>query len=61
MDNQKYVDVAQKCPSYTRKQSGAKNTCSDSGSDVSCKLCLHFKDQHCELDLYDKIVDKYHM
>lgn len=57
-----YQRVACACSEYSKKTSfpgkvyDLHNSCSD--QKPSCMLCRHFKDEHCVLDLYDKIVER---
>lgn len=61
-----YRKVAECCSHYSledgkgRKAGGesAKN-CACSGDDAvcSCTTCRHFEKEHCDIDLYDKIVE----
>lgn len=55
-----YQEVAEACSKYTPVSGGnsAKNSCCDSKT-PSCLNCVHFdKNEHCDLDLYDQIVDR---
>ncbi|MGN0242856.1 MAG: hypothetical protein ACI4CT_02210 [Lachnospiraceae bacterium] len=56
-----YEKVAKQCSEYTPKEkaySFKSNTeCQD--CHTSCSTCEHFaEDEHCKLDLYDKIIAK---
>lgn len=54
-----YKEVAQECDSYTAVNEQNENAFRNSAKEVSCLSCQHFcADEHCELDLYDKIVAK---
>ncbi|MBQ4522805.1 MAG: hypothetical protein IJA10_07620 [Lachnospiraceae bacterium] len=54
-----YKEVAQECDSYTAVNAQNENAFTNSAKEVSCLSCQHFAaDEHCELDLYDKIVAK---
>jgi hypothetical protein len=54
-----YEDVATNCSGY--EKSSGKNSFTDRVSDedsVSCLTCKHFdEDEHCVLDLYDKVAE----
>lgn len=57
---QTYEDVAKACSKYTRisKKESMKNF-GCSCDEPSCLNCAHFdKNEHCDLDLYDKIIDR---
>lgn len=56
-----YEKVAQNCsefePEKTKPAFTKGNNCQD--CETSCCTCTHFtNDEHCKLDLYDKIVNK---
>jgi hypothetical protein len=56
-----YQEVAKACSEYSpyHKQAGFYNDCT--GCDPSCLNCSHFtKEEYCNLDLYDKIVNRIH-
>ncbi|MBQ3514932.1 MAG: hypothetical protein IJA32_14245 [Lachnospiraceae bacterium] len=54
-----YKEVAEECDSYTAVNPQHENAFRNSAKEVSCLSCQHFSaDEHCELDLYDKIVAK---
>lgn len=53
-----YAQVANNCSRFTPNGSdeGMSNVNNDiQVADSSCLKCQHFKEYHCELDLYDKI------
>lgn len=53
-----YEKVAKKCHAYSPSEEN-KTTNAVSGDQVSCCCCEHFdSNEHCVLDLYDKIVDE---
>lgn len=54
-----YKEVAEECDSYKTVDKQNENAFRNSAKEVSCLSCQHFRsDEHCELDLYDKIVAK---
>lgn len=54
-----YKEVAEECDSYKAVDSQHKNVFTNSAKEISCLSCQHFSaDEHCVLDLYDKIVAK---
>lgn len=60
MDQKKvFHKVAEVCPSYTKQQNDGSNSFSNSTNEddtaPSCLSCENFKNNHCQLDLYDKI------
>lgn len=62
-----YEQVAKNCTSFEPKGCSCNATNSvnekdDCHSDVSCRTCKHFaSDEHCVLDLYDKIAANHHI
>ncbi len=56
-----YEEVAVRCSSYCPKESCCKNSTKNSTkTNVSCATCKHFtKDEHCDIDLYDAIVENH--
>ena len=55
-----YAKVAENCDAFAPMENmgSATNSMANSNTpSVSCRTCKHFaKDEHCVLDLYDKIV-----
>lgn len=52
---QEYEDVANRCSCYHKTTTSALSNCTDCDC-ISCLNCEHFaSDEHCKLDLYDKI------
>lgn len=55
-----YEKVAENCSAFEPKKDAERTTnsaCESCGCHVSCTTCKHFdQDEHCVLDLYDKIV-----
>lgn len=49
-----YAQVASNCSRFESVDSGMTNSSQDSSSN-SCLGCKHFENNHCKLDLYDKI------
>lgn len=65
-DNKTYQKVAEHCSQFspiTKSHEAYQNSGCDRencGCEVSCVNCQHFdKDSYCNLDLYDKIVEKH--
>ncbi len=55
-----YQEVAEACSKYAPVSGGsaARNSTCDC-STPSCLNCVHFdKNEHCDLDLYDQIVER---
>lgn len=50
-----FAQVASNCSQYEPYSSSMTNGTSDAGTDCSCLNCCHFKNHHCDKDLYDKI------
>ena len=56
-----YEKVGSACSEYKAKPFPGQvyNRAGESNSiKASCLTCTHFKDEHCELDLYDKIASR---
>ena len=52
-----YKEVAQECDSYTAVTAKNSNAFRNSAEEISCLSCQNFSaDEHCKIDLYDKIV-----
>ncbi len=51
--NETYKEVAERCSSYDVKD--CPDCHSNSADEVSCLTCSHFCNEHCTLDLYDRI------
>lgn len=53
-----YKEVAQNCSSYTHVK-GKNCFCNEAPKEASCLNCEHFdSNEHCNLDLYDRIAEK---
>lgn len=57
--NKAYEDVAVHCSGYEKVSDKSSFTSKTSDEDsVSCLNCKHFdEDEHCVLDLYDKVAE----
>ena len=56
-----YEKVGCACSEYKRRPFPGQvyNLNGESNSiKPSCLSCVHFKDEHCDIDLYDKIADR---
>jgi len=51
-----YEKVAERCSSFDAISRDSYINRADDTANVTCKNCSHFDDEHCVLDLYDKIV-----
>lgn len=52
-----YQEVAKRCSAYSHIKCG-NCFCNADDTTTSCLTCRHFAaDEHCELDLYDPIVE----
>jgi len=51
-----YEKVAERCSSFNAIGRDSYVNRADDTANVTCKNCSHFDDDHCVLDLYDKIV-----
>ncbi|MFZ7121021.1 MAG: hypothetical protein ACOWWH_08745 [Eubacteriaceae bacterium] len=48
-----YQKVAQNCSKFSSRMTLLKS--GNSNDKPSCLICYHFKDGHCNVELYDKI------
>ncbi|MFA9464224.1 MAG: hypothetical protein ACERKN_08000 [Velocimicrobium sp.] len=54
-----YQKVAEKCSEYSPlEQNDRYSNAIGEGDHVSCVSCEHFESNHCNLDLYDRIVNE---
>ena len=52
-----YCKVADRCSEYTPVTKDSASNSASCHCERSCQTCKHFaSDEHCRLDLYDKIV-----
>lgn len=49
------MSVGSNCPGFTTTESGLVSSVGTNMS-KSCTKCQHFKDNKCDIDLYDKVV-----
>ena len=56
--NKAYEDVAIHCSGYEKTSDNSFTNKTDDEDSVSCLNCKHFdEDEHCILDLYDKVAE----
>ncbi|WP_343208991.1 hypothetical protein [Anaerolentibacter hominis] len=57
-----YKEVAKRCNEYEPKDGcECYHNRLENGESISCTNCGHFEHEHCNIDLYDKIVENHNL